>query len=254
MAPPPSTTLTPLTVFTSLRYDPALLSCPANTAASDVSTPFYLLSHHRDRMLAAVSHFSFPAASTSILHSLDAFTQRLQEAVTTSGSGSDPLKLKVSLSRTGAFTVDITPTPAVPLSQLFPSSLPVAGDSDWDLVIDPQSTAKSSVTAYKTDSRDDYDSARARAGIDGWGEKREVVLWSEEEEVMEGSFTTVFLMRDNRWVTPADACGGQMGTSRRWALETGLATEGVVRRDEVKKGEWVVLSNGVRGFWGSRVV
>jgi hypothetical protein len=83
-------------IFTSLRYDPQLLSCPANTLASSLSapTPFYLLSHHRDRMLAAAEHFSYPAATTSVLRDLDVFAQRLDEAIDASGSGRDgPLKV-----------------------------------------------------------------------------------------------------------------------------------------------------------------
>lgn len=83
-------------IFTSLRYDPQLLNSHANTEASSLSspTPFYLLSHHRDRMLAAATHFSYPPAAAAILHSLEAFAQRLQEAVDTSAfGGAGPLKV-----------------------------------------------------------------------------------------------------------------------------------------------------------------
>jgi 4-amino-4-deoxychorismate lyase len=83
-------------IFTSLRYDPLLLSCPANTVASSLgaATPFYLLSHHRDRMLAAAEHFSYPAAATSVLRDLGAFTQRLEEAIDESAHGREgPLKV-----------------------------------------------------------------------------------------------------------------------------------------------------------------
>lgn len=81
-------------VFTSLRYDRQLLSSPANTAASSPSpeakqeaTPFYLLAHHRDRMLAAAEHFGYPAEATAVLESLELFSRRLQEAVDAAGGG-----------------------------------------------------------------------------------------------------------------------------------------------------------------------
>ena len=68
---------------------------------------------------------------------------------------------------------------------------------------------------------------------------------------MEGTFTTPYFFRDGKWVTPAERCGGNLGTTRRWALETGLCVEGIVRAEEVKDGELVWLSNGVRGWgWG----
>ncbi len=42
-----------------------------------------------------------------------------------------------------------------------------------------------------------------------------------------------------------------MGTTRRWALETGLCSEMAILRSDVKAGEVVWLSNGVRGWgWG----
>jgi len=93
---PTSSEADDFSIFTSLRYDLQLLSSPANTAASSLSTPtpFYLLSHHRDRMLAAATHFSYPPAAISVLHSLEAYTQRLQEAVDTCAYGQEqPLKV-----------------------------------------------------------------------------------------------------------------------------------------------------------------
>ena len=68
------------------------------------------------------------------------------------------------------------------------------------------------------------------------------------DEIMEGSKTTPYFLRDNKWITPARECGGNLGTTRRWALEKGLCEEGVVKADSVKENEIVVLSNGVRGF------
>ncbi|KAF8253527.1 hypothetical protein K440DRAFT_593309 [Wilcoxina mikolae CBS 423.85] len=246
-------------IFTSLRYDPQLLSSPANTAASSLSapTPFYLLSHHRDRMLAAATHFSYPSAAISILHSLEAYTQRLQEAVDACAYGRErPLKLKPILTCQGAFTVETSPTPPVPLSQLFPESLlPDPASTEWQIVVDTQPTPPSSFTSFKTTAREIYDAARERGGIKSWAEMKEVVMWNENNEAMEGSFTTVYVLKGEEWVTPVVESGGQQGTTRRWALENGLAKEGVVRiGEELRKGSCVVVSNGVRGFWGGWVV
>ena len=93
-----------------------------------------------------------------------------------------------------------------------------------------------------------YDSARSRAGIDNINMEREVLLVSNSGEIMEGSMTTPYFRRDNRWITPPLSSGGQTATTRRWALEKRLCEEGVVKADELEDGEDVWISSGVRGF------
>ena len=57
-------------------------------------------------------------------------------------------------------------------------------------------------------------------------------------------------------MTPEAACGGNRGTTRRWAVEeAGVVGEGVVRGEELKNGEGVWVSNGARGWgWGVLVL
>lgn len=55
------------------------------------------------------------------------------------------------------------------------------------------------------------------------------------------------------WVTPELRCGGNSGTTRMYALQSGFCCEGVVRREDVRVGEKVVLSNGFKGFVGGIV-
>ena len=94
-----------------------------------------------------------------------------------------------------------------------------------------------------------YDAARAQSLATA--ADVEVLVVNERGEVMEGSLTTPYFWREGRWLTPREGCGGNRGTTRRWALERGFAVEGVVRAEDVRVGEVVWLSNGVRGFgWG----
>ena len=269
-------------VFTSLRYDLQLLSCPANTAASSLAhpTPFYLLSHHHDRLLQAAENFSFPTAAISLLRPLSVFTQRLQDAVDAhprgreghlrvcwslvgeeerAGRADNHGQLKAILTRSGEFTIEIGPVPVVSLSQLYPEALPLPpverSDGDWRIVLDTESTTPSEFTSYKTTVRKMYDDARIRARIRSFAERKEVLLWNEIREVMEGSLTSVYVRKDGEgWVTPMVGSGGQRGTTRRWVLEGGLAKEGVVMTEDVKAGDWVMVSNGRRGIWGGWVV
>jgi branched-subunit amino acid aminotransferase/4-amino-4-deoxychorismate lyase len=95
-------------------------------------------------------------------------------------------------------------------------------DEAWDVLLDPVRTQPSPYTSYKTTSRDMYTAARERVGIKDMAEKREVLLVSEKDgEVMEGSLTSVFFYRGGKWTTPPVSSGGQVGTTRRWALEKG---------------------------------
>jgi 4-amino-4-deoxychorismate lyase len=86
-------------LFTSLRYDPLLLTCSENSQAwlNFLSpSPFYMLSYHRDRMLEAAQHFDFHAVATKLedgraLH--DELAKRVEGYVT--GGGKDgPLKVR----------------------------------------------------------------------------------------------------------------------------------------------------------------
>lgn len=68
---------------------------------------------------------------------------------------------------------------------------------------------------------------------------------------MEGSITTPYFWRRGRWVTPPASAGGNIGTTRRFALEAGICVEETVMRQNVAEGEAIWLSNGARGWgWG----
>ena len=75
---------------------------------------------------------------------------------------------------------------------------------------------------------------------------------NEDGDIMEGSLTTPYFWRGGAWVTPKAESGGNLGTTRRWAVErVENLVEGRVERVSVEIGEKVWLSNGVRGWgWG----
>lgn len=92
----------------------------------------------------------------------------------------------------------------------------------WNVLPDTVRTKPSPYTSYKTTSRDMYTAARERVGIKDMAEKKEVLIVSERDgEIMEGSLTSVFFWREGKWRTPPVSSGGQVGTTRRWALEKG---------------------------------
>ena len=119
-------------------------------------------------------------------------------------------------------------------------------------MVDPEKTTPSPFTTYKTTCRDMYLGARARAGIESMAEPKEVLIISDTaSEIMEGSLTSVFFWRGERWVTPPVSSGGQAGTTRRWLLEKDFVTSRWLVVDSLVDGEECWISNGVRGLiWG----
>lgn len=267
-------------LFTSLRFDPTLLQL-GNNQPDDLGwnstkpSPYYMLDYHRDRMLKAASHWGWDKAVAAIegpegLARLESFiTGQLGQ-----DSSDQPRRIKVLLSQEGQFGLESSVVPATSLANLFPQQLLGPNDNSsgdgqgtplgqlrlsppYIIHLDDRSTRRSEYTHYKTTKREMYDQARARAGLKPTDATQEVLIVDEVTgSIMEGSLTTPYFLRGGRWVTPPVAekfstdngSGGQDGTSRRWALERGLAVEEEVKAQDVADDEAVWLSNGVRGF------
>ncbi|KAG9244079.1 aminotransferase [Calycina marina] len=258
-------------LFSSLRYDVLLETVSTNTenwGNDDKAewSPFYMLPLHRDRILKAAQHFGWDEA-VSTISGKEGFThllQKLNEAIP--ADSPSPLRVRTLLSKSGEITVETNPTPPVSSNNLYPARIPPPrglGDNDtvhgdperttpWTVLPDTKFTTPSPYTSYKTTHRDVYNTARSRVGIESMTSPQEVLIVSTVDgEIMEGSFTSVFFWRHGKWITPSERCGGQIGTTRRWALERGFCEEGRVEVGMLVDGEECWVSNGVRGFiWG----
>ncbi|KAH7082522.1 hypothetical protein BKA63DRAFT_133152 [Paraphoma chrysanthemicola] len=296
-------------------------------------SPFYMLAYHRGRMLEAAQHFDFHAVEKR-LNDGKALHEDLLKSVedwTSKNSQDEPLKLRVLFDKEANMTVEFMPIPRVSLQSLYPTSFdapeqkpqphpantftpsPLTGGAlnlgptdslpasppsapTWTLKLDTAPTPSSPLTLLKTTEREMYDRSRERALPENPSHPayREVMLYNEVNELTEGTFTSLYLYRGGRWVTPpvgvpsgefnsltlkdgsnADegelrrpfagrwghsvrsakvGAGGQRGTSRRWALGKGYCMEEPVGIETVEVGEGVWVSSGVRGFGFGRVV
>ena len=81
----------------------------------------------------------------------------------------------------------------------------------------------------------------------------EILLVNQRGEVMEASFSTPYFLRGGSWITPAASCGGNIGTTRRWALEKRYCIEGIIDAKSLAHGEMIRLSNGARGFTAATI-
>lgn len=239
-------------ISTSLRSDPQLASalmCPH---------AYYMLEHHRGRLIAAAHDFGWQEAEQRLggTEGLEYLMAVLDSQITEIVS-----KVRILVNATGQLTVELSATPKVSIEHLFPTNLTGLSRISqpiWRIFISPIKTTPSIFTKHKTTSRDSYNVVREQ--IPAWaraaantGLEAEILLVNLNGNIMEGSITTPYFLRKGKWVTPPITSGGNIGTTRRYALENGLCSEEEVRFEEVRIGERIWLSNGVRG-WGLGVV
>ena len=250
-------------IFSSLRSDKSLSEGgPQNQDVTSNASPLYMLIYHRERLLQAAQHFQWPNCIAKIQG--DQGTLWLQEQMRNADSiiGKEACcRIRVTLDMHGNIEVEAMPTPRLNRLNLFPtrevldSHLRTTEDKAsadlgiiWNVFLDTEATPKSAFTLYKTTSRDMYTTARNRVHIASLASPEEVLMYNLDGEITEASLTSVYVFRHGQWVTPGSQCGGQLGVTRRWALDQCICVEGIVRTTDLVEGENMWLSNGVRGF------
>ena len=248
-------------VFATILYDPALTKYPENTKASfNRPSPFYLLEHQWTRL--QVANWSRDRAPNS--HgSPSVFFHNILDAVR-KWRRDNPnelpscLRIKVRAYESGRTTFDVRrPNVERQRNLLFPRNLdnvPQTPGISWTTVLDNTPTEISESTMMKTSDRMPYARPRAAVHIASMTTSKEVLLYNPEGNILDGSTSTPYFRRGDRWVVPISSSGGLQGTTRRWALENGVAVEGAVSKDSLQIGETIWLSNAVWGFYPSTFV
>jgi para-aminobenzoate synthetase/4-amino-4-deoxychorismate lyase len=140
----------------------------------------------------------------------------------------DPSVVRLMLSRSGAMAIELRPLPELPdgPATVAVVALPVAAD-DFRL-------------AHKTSDRAFYDEARATAGT------FEVLFRDPEGFLTEGSFTTLFVERKGKLLTPPLTRGLLPGVLRERLIEQGSAEEADLTEADLIDG--FLVGNSVRGL------
>ncbi|MET0309746.1 MAG: aminodeoxychorismate synthase component I [Sphingomonas sp.] len=177
-----------------------------------------LLERHLARLKASADGLGFAFDRHSARNELQAATFRLR----------NPARVRLLLAPSGAVAIGIAPLPA-----------PVAGPVE--VAIAPLEVAPDDFRlAHKTTRRGFYDSARAASGA--W----EIIFTDPEGFLTEGSFTSIFVERDGKLVTPPLSRGLLPGVLRAELLETGRTVEGDLRPGDLAGGFF--LGNALRGL------
>lgn len=176
------------------------------------------LDRHLDRLDGSAARFDFPFNRHSARNELQAATFRRRE----------PAMLRLLLSPKGTMAIELKPIPESPAQpvEVAVRPLPVAAD-DFRL-------------SYKTTARAFMEVARADGG------KFETIFVDPDGHLTEGSFTSIFVERDGKYLTPPIARGLLPGLLRARLIEEGKAEEADLTLDDLADG--FLIGNAVRGL------
>ena len=148
-----------------------------------------------------------------------------------------PAKLRLSLSRGGAYCLELGQLPAPFAGPVACAVLRLPVDSgDWRL-------------RHKSSDRGFYETALAAAQAAGAGE---ALLLRDDGLLTEGSFTTLFVERGGKLLTPPAALGLLPGVLRRSLIEAGRAVEAELTLDDLAGG--FLIGNALRGLIAARLL
>ena len=137
-----------------------------------------------------------------------------------------PRKLRLLLSKSGAIAIEVRALPAAPAGPVRVAVKP--------LPVEPEDFR----LAHKTSDRGFYEAAR--------GEAFETVFVRPDGLLTEGSWTSLFVERDGRLLTPPVARGLLPGVLRERLIEEGRAVEADLRLEDLASNFYI--GNAVRGL------
>ena len=187
-------------------------------------TCFPRLPRHLERMKKSAQALGFP------------FDPDLPCAALPRDPGSEPLRLRLTLSRQGE--IDLT---SAPLAQNPP---------EWRVAIAPSRvTSADPRLAHKTTDRALYDQTRARLpqGID------EMLFLNERGEVAEGTITNLFFDLGQGLSTPPLWSGCLPGCLRAELIETGQVREALLMASDLASAR-LLVGNSLRGLLPARLI
>jgi para-aminobenzoate synthetase/4-amino-4-deoxychorismate lyase len=193
------------------------------TMRFDPQEGLYELDRHLARMKRSADAFGFAFDRHHARNELQAATFFLR----------DPRKLRLLLSSSGALAIESRPLPEVPEGAVEVALAP--------LPVEPEDYR----LRHKTSDRRFYDEAREAAGT------FELVFVDREGFLTEGSFTSLFVERGGRLLTPPLARGLLPGVLREALIEEGRAEERDLRAEDLEEGFFV--GNAVRGLMAARL-
>ena len=192
------------------------------TMAFDPQEGIARLDRHLERLKRSAEALDFRLDRHEARNELQAATFRAGPGI-----------VRLLLSPSGAMAIEIRPQPKVADVGVEVAIVPLPVDSsDWRL-------------RHKTSDRAFYDEARIAAGT------FEVLFADREGFLTEGSFTSLFVERGGRLLTPPLARGLLPGILRQELIDEGRAVEAELRPADLAAG--FLIGNSARGLIPARL-
>ncbi|MFM9851536.1 MAG: aminodeoxychorismate synthase component I [Sphingomonadaceae bacterium] len=191
------------------------------TMRFDPASGIALLDRHIDRIGTSARALGFPFDRHGARNELQAATFRIDM----------PRRVRLLLSKSGRIAVEISALPSVPDAPVDVPIVPLTVDAhDFRL-------------RHKTSDRAFYTAARGR-----WFE---VALHDAEGFITEGSFTSIFVKRGGKLLTPPLARGLLPGVLREELIARDMAIEADLRAEDLAGGFFI--GNACRGLLAARI-
>jgi para-aminobenzoate synthetase/4-amino-4-deoxychorismate lyase len=185
------------------------------TMAFDADSGIPLLERHLARMKASAQLFGFAFDRHVVRNELQAATFRLSKAT----------RVRLLLAPSGAIAIGVAPMPEAPSGPVHVALMPLGvAPDDFRL-------------RHKTSRRDFY-----TRHPDAF----ETIYTDPQGFITEGSFTSIFVERNGKLITPPLSRGLLPGVLRAELIDTGRAVEGDLRAEDLANG--LFIGNALRGL------
>ena len=201
------------------------------TLGWDPSIGFMYLELHLQRLAASAFVFGYAFDKSAVQSALDTATHDL-------GS---PHKVRLTLANDGNVETSVT---ALKLGSI---------KTPWPVSISKNRLkSRDRLLRHKTTERQFYDNELAR--ISALTGCKEALFFNQRDELCEGSFTNVFLVKDGVMFTPALRSGLLPGILRKTLLANGDAKTKILTLRDLCGADEIWIGNSVRGLVRARLI
>lgn len=152
-----------------------------------------------------------------------------------------PQKVRLELSKNGPIEISHQPLTFTPFQELWPiavSNNPV--------------NSKNPLRLHKTNHRSFMDRELSRlAKKTGC---KDVIFINEKDQVCEGSYTNIFIVKNGDMFTPPVSCGLLPGILRQVLLASGDVTEKILSVQDLYEADEIFIGNSARGLIKAQLV
>ncbi len=201
------------------------------TLAWDEPLGFFHFELHMQRLATSAQTLGFVLDMQAVQAALTAYCQPL----------TGPQKIRLELAKNGSFDISH-------------QNLKLGSQNTvWNVCFSKHSIdSRNPLCVHKTTQRDFFEEEVSR--LKAQTDCQEVLFFNEKDELCEGSFTNVFIVKDGQMFTPPVASGLLPGILRRVLLANGEVVEKKLNYADVLAADEIYIGNSVRGLMCARLV